>query len=88
MRLCEFNISSLEDGMGIYIFALAEYKRGDIPTSDEITYINNRVLAKYPKAELITMSRRFMLTSASREQNRVKWVFSWTVYKKDWRKDI
>ena len=88
MRLCEFNTSSYKDELGIHLFAWAEHKRGDIPTTVEITYISNRVLAKYPKAELVGMRRRFVPTSASREPNKVRWEFSWTVYNKDWHKDI
>ena len=88
MRLCEFNTSSYKDELGIHLFAWAEYKRGDIPTTDEITYISNRVLAKYPKAELVGMRRRFGPTAAPLDPNSVKCEFAWTVYKKDWSKDI
>ena len=67
MRLCEFETSSREGICGMELFAWARYKRGDVPTQGEFTYIDGRVKSKFPNAELVRMERRFVPTSPDRK---------------------
>lgn len=78
MRLCEFETSSRRESWGLYLFAWAKYKRGDIPKSGEYDYISKRVHAKFPTAELVKMRRTPI------DSTLVWWEFTWFV---DERKD-
>ena len=73
MRLCEFETSSRRESWGLYLFAWAKYKRGDIPTSGEYDYISKRVHAKFPTAELVKMCRTTI------DSTLVWWEFTWFV---------
>lgn len=77
MRLEEFCGCVRNEWDGKHIFAWARYKRGDIPTQGEYDYINGRVLKKYPNAELISLSRRYVPTNGGKEPNEVRWEFCW-----------
>ena len=80
MRLCEFATSSSEGTCGKELFAWARYKRGNVPTEGEFTYINRRVKAKFPSAELVYMERRFVPVANSAEPTEVRWEFKWIVF--------
>ena len=79
MRLCEFNTTSrsYRNIDALELFAWARYKRGDTPTTGEYAYINNRVTAEYPNAELVEMRRRFVPTANGMEPTEAWWEFRW-----------
>lgn len=79
MRLCEFETTSSEGTCGKELSAWARYKRGDVPTQGEFTYIDGRVKAKFPSAELVKMRRRFVPASPA-EPTEVWWEFKWIVF--------
>lgn len=79
MRLCEFETTSREGTCGKELFAWARYKRGDVPTQGEFDYIDGRVKAKFPSAELVEMRRRFVPASPA-EPTEVWWEFKWIVF--------
>ena len=79
MRLCEFETTSREGTCGKELFAWARYKRGDVPTQGEFAYIDGRVNAKFPSAELVEMRRRFAPASPA-EPTEVWWEFKWIVF--------
>ena len=79
MRLCEFETTSREGTCGKELFAWARYKRGDVPTQGEFAYIDGRVKAKFPSAELVEMRRRFVPASPA-EPTEVWWEFKWIVF--------
>lgn len=79
MRLCEFETTSREGTCGKELFAWARYKRGDVPTQGEFAYIDGRVKAKFPSAELVGMRRRFVPASPA-EPTEVWWEFKWIVF--------
>lgn len=79
MRLCEFETTSREGTCGKELFAWARYKRGDVPTQGEFAYIDGRVKAKFPSAELVEMRRRFVPASPA-EPTEVLWEFKWIVF--------
>ena len=79
MRLCEFETTSREGTCGKELFAWARYKRGDVPTQGEFAYIDGRVKAKFPGAELVEMRRRFVPASPA-EPTEVWWEFKWIVF--------
>ena len=80
MRLCEFATTSCEGTCGKELFAWARYKRGDVPTQGEFAYIDGRVKAKFPNAELVYMKRRFVPVANSAEPTEVRWEFKWIVF--------
>ena len=80
MRLCEFGTSSRKGTCGTELFAWARYKRGDVPTQGEFDYIDGRVKAKFPNAELVSMKRRFVPVANSAESTEVWWEFKWIVF--------
>lgn len=77
MRLCEFQTDSTRKHYGLELVAWARYKRGDIPTQGERDYIERRVKDKYPNAELVELSRRFVPTANDENPNEVWWKFRW-----------
>ena len=77
MRLCEFTTDSTRKYYGIDIVAWARFKRGDVPTQGERDYIDRRVLAKFPNAELVELRRRFVPAAGGLEPNEVWWYFKW-----------
>ena len=79
MRLCEFETTSREGTCGKELFAWARYKRGDVPTQGEFAYIDGRVKAKFPSAELVEMRRTFVPASPA-EPTEVWWEFKWIVF--------
>ena len=79
MRLCEFATSSREGTCGKELFAWARYKRGDVPEPGEFAYIDGRVKAKFPNAELVEMRRRFVPASPA-EPTEVCWEYKWIVF--------
>lgn len=84
MRLCEFTTSCNKLTDGLHLYAWAKYRRGDVATTGEYAYINNRVLAKHPRAELVSMSRRFVPNCGPdgvKEPTEVWWEFKWIVFK-------
>ena len=88
MRLHEFDVSLSEGTCGTELFAWARYKRGDVPTHGEFSYIDGRVKAKFPNAELVSMKREFVPASAEptevwwalAEPTEVRWTFKWIVF--------
>ena len=80
MRLCEFATSSSKGSCGKELFAWARYKRGDVPTHGEFAYIDGRVKAKFPNAELVCMERRFVPVASPAEPIEVYWEFKWIVF--------
>lgn len=82
MRLCEFETGYARDYYGLILKAWARYKRGDVPTQGERDYIERRVLAKFPSAELVEMRRRFVPSAEGEEPNEVWWYFRWVVFNK------
>lgn len=80
MRVCEFGTTSREGTCGKELFAWARYKRGDIPESGEFAYIDGRVKAKFPNAELVYMERRFVPVANSAEPTEVWWEFKWILF--------
>ena len=82
MRLCEFATSSSKGTCGKELFAWARYKRGDVPTQGEFVYIDGRVKAKFPNAELVCMKRSFVPIANSVEPTEVWWEFKWIVFNK------
>ena len=80
MRLCEFATSSSKGSCGKELFAWARYKRDDVPTQGEFAYIDGRVKAKFPNAELVYMERRFVPVANSAEPTEVWWEFKWIVF--------
>ena len=80
MRLCEFATSSSEGSCGKELFAWARYKRGDVPTQGEFAYIDGRVKARFPNAELVYMKRSFVPVANSAEPTEVWWEFKWIVF--------
>ena len=85
MRLCEFETSSHKEDDGLHLYAWAKYKRGDVPTAGEYAYINNRVLAKYPTAELVRMDRRPIpsfnnFNDWCTKSTEAWWKFEWIVF--------
>jgi hypothetical protein len=62
------------------LYARATYERSDIPDAGEFDYINRRVLAKYPTAELVQMRRRFIPNGYSTPPTEVRWEFEWIVW--------
>jgi hypothetical protein len=62
------------------LYAWATYKRGDIPDAGEIDYINNRVLAKFPTAELLKMTRYPVPKCNGNPYTEVRWEFEWIVF--------
>jgi hypothetical protein len=82
MRLDEFSTSSEQFSKDIlYLYAWATYKRGDIPTQGEYEYINKRVTAKFPTAELVEVRRRLRPDVLGEKSTKVTWEFKWVVYK-------
>ncbi len=79
MRLCEFETTSRGGSCGKELFAWARYKRGDVPTQGEFAYIDGRVKAKFPNAELVSMGRRFVPVCPD-EPTEVWWEFKWIVF--------
>jgi len=79
VRLCEFETSSRRESWGLYLFAWAKYKRGDIPTSGEYDYISKRVHAKFPTAELVKMRRTTIADKDGGNSTLVWWEFTWFV---------
>ena len=79
MKLCEFRTLSRKNFCGMELFAWARYKRGDVPTQGEFAYIDGRVKAKFPNAELAEMRRRFVPTCPV-EPTEVWWDFKWIVF--------
>ena len=79
MRLCEFETTSREGTCAKELFAWARYTRGDGPTQGEFAYIDGRVMAKFPSAELVEMRRRFVPASPA-EPTEVWWEFKWIVF--------
>lgn len=77
MRLCEFETDANWKLHGIELRAWARYRRGDVPTQGERDYIERRVLAKSPNAELVEMRRRFVPCAGGEEPNEVWWCFIW-----------
>ena len=77
MRLCEFETSSKRRTCGLELFAWARYFRGDVPTQGERDYIERRVKDKYPNAELMALSRRFVPTVNGENPTEVWWEFRW-----------
>ena len=45
VKLCEFGTTSHEASFRTELFAFARYKRGDVPTHDELDYIDKRAKA-------------------------------------------
>lgn len=82
MRLCEFATSSREGTCGKEIFAWARYKCGDVPTQGEFAYIDGRVKAKFPNAELVYMKRRFVPVASPSKPTEVWWEYKWIVFKR------
>lgn len=80
MRLHEFDTSYRKGTCGTELFAWARYKRGDVPEPGEFAYIDGRVKAKFPNAELMEMRRRFVPASPA-EPTEVWWEFKWIVFK-------
>jgi hypothetical protein len=56
------------------------YKRGDVPESGEFAYIDGRVKAKFPNAELVYMKRRFAPVASPAEPTEVWWEYKWIVF--------
>ena len=83
MRLCEFNTSSRKGTCGKELFAWARYKRGEVPGPGEYAYIDGRVKAKFPNAELMYMKRRFVPVASPSEPTEVWWEFMWIVFNKN-----
>lgn len=81
MRLNEFSTGYRKENDVEYLFAWAQYKRGDVPTQGEREYIERRVFAKFPTAELVSQKRRFVPTAECVKPNRVTWEFEWVVFK-------
>ena len=77
MRLCEFVTDSTRKYYGLELVAWARFKRGDVPTQGERDYIERRVLAKFPSAELVELRRRFVPVADGKEPNEVWWYFKW-----------
>lgn len=82
MRLCEFATTSREGTCGKELFAWARYKRGDVPTHGEFAYIDGRVKARFPNAELVEMRRSFVPVAGGAEPTEVSWEFKWIVFNK------
>jgi hypothetical protein len=80
VSLCEFETSSSKGTCGKELFAWARYKRGDVPEPGEFTYIDGRVKAKFPNAELLSMKREFVPVANSAEPTEVWWEFKWIVF--------
>ena len=80
MRLCEFETSSGKGLRRTELFAWARYKRGDVPEPGEFAYIDGRVKAKFPNAELVEMRRMFVPASPA-ESTEVWWELKWIVFK-------
>lgn len=83
-RLNEFQTYSTNDCGVLYLYAIAEYKRGDIPDIGEFEYISKRVMDKFPNAEFIKMERNFVPV-INEKPVKVRWKFEWAVY--DYKKD-
>lgn len=79
MRMCEFETTSRKGYRVTELFAWARYKRGDIPAQAEFDYIDKRVKAKFPDAELVGMRRTFVPASPS-DPTEVWWEFKWIVF--------
>ena len=77
-----FNTSSRQENWGLELFAWAQYKRGDLPTSEEFGELANRVAAKLPKAELVCMRRRFVPVAGGENPTHVTWEFKWIDFTK------
>lgn len=80
MRLCEFATTSRIGTCGKELFAWARYKRGHVPLLGEFVYIDGRVKAKFPNAELVGMKRRFVPVAQPAEPIEVWWEFKWIVF--------
>jgi hypothetical protein len=78
-RLNEFCTSKRIDYGNLYLYAWATYKRGDVPDTGELEYINKRVTDKYPDAELQQM-RRTPVPTVNVTFTEVLWEFEWVVY--------
>ena len=79
-RLNEFITSSRRLNGYLYLYAWADYKRGDIPDSGEIDYIRKRVGKAFPKAELVKLVRQFIPEADGGEPKFVRWEFEWIVF--------
>lgn len=79
-RLNEFCTSSRCCNSTLYLYAWATYKRGNIPDAGEIDYINNRVHAKFPTAELLKMTRYPVPRLGGEPYTEVRWEFEWCVF--------
>lgn len=83
-RIDEFITDRREGGSCIYLYAWASYKRGDVPDAGEFEYINNRVMSKYPNAELVQMRRTPIPTGSCKIPfTHVRWEFEWVVYENE-----
>ena len=85
-RLCEFSTSSSHFGFALHLYAWATYRRGDVPDAGEFTYINKRVIDKYPTAEFVRLRRSLVCTAGGRPATKVRWEFEWIVF--DYNKEV
>ncbi len=77
MRLCEFQIDSSRKYYGLELTAWARYKRGDFPTQGELDYIERRVHAKFPNAEIVELRRRFVPVESGKDPTETWWYLRW-----------
>lgn len=78
-RVTEWETSARDEGRFLYLFAEAQYGRGSRPKDVEIERLENRVMLKFPRAELVGMTRTLVPRIGGGESRRVRWELQWLV---------
>lgn len=78
-RVTEWETSARDEGRFLYLFAEAQYGRGSRPKDVEIDALERRVRLKFPRAELVGITRTLVPRIGGGEPRRVRWQLKWLV---------